>query len=529
MRIHPFFDKFEGESLTYDDLIFLPNYVAFPLDVVSLETRLTRRIRLNIPVVSSPMDTVTEADLAIALALQGGIGLIHYNMTPEQQLRAAQRVKRFKSGFVSDPITLSPLATIRDVVAVRREYGYSIVPITHDGTPHGKLVGMITKYDYSTSSEEYLNKLIKERMIPLENLVVETFENLSDDRGFDLKKANEYLLESHSAVLPIVDRDGCLRYLITRSDLEKNQNYPLAAVDGSKGLLVGAAVETWAAKAEERIDLLKDVVDVIVFDTSQGHSQYEIDLIRWTKRRYPHLEIIGGNVVTEEACLALIDSGADAIRVGMGSGSICITQEVGGIGRGQATAVYRCANACRREGVPLIADGGITKSCDIVKALNLGASSVMLGSLLGCTSEAPGKSQIKDGVRIKEYRGMGSLKSMEKGSSFRYGAQNTALRVPEGVTGMVTSRGSVGEWIPCLMQGVKQGLHKLGHPSIEKIHEDIEEGSVTLERRSEGAKREGQVHSLFEVGMERAEAPRKTGETQQKSAEKRALATLLDQ
>lgn len=502
MKIHDFFKTFAGTSLTYDDLIFLPQYVNFSLEEIDLSTQLTRNIRLNIPLVSSPMDTVTESHLAIAIALQGGIGIIHYNMSPEEQLAQVQQVKRFKNGFVSDPITLPPTATIRDVVKIRKEKGYSTIPITENGDSRGRLIGLITKYDYSTFSTAYLDKTVRERMIPEEKLTIATFDELCEHGVFDLTQANERLLDSHSPVLPIVDNAGCLLSLITRSDLDKHQNFPKAALDNSKALIVGAAVETWAKKAEQRIHLLKDVADVIVFDTSQGYTQYEIELIKWTKKNYPHLQVIGGNVVTKDACQALIDAGVDGIRIGMGSGSICTTQEVGGIGRGQATAVYECARICREKNIPIIADGGITKSSDIVKALALGASTVMAGSLLACTDEAPGRSQIKDGIRLKEYRGMGSCKAMERGSSYRYGTEKSTIRVPEGVSGMVPSRGSIAEWAPCLMQGVKQGFHKLGHCAIKKLHEKLSDNILELERRSEGAKIEGQTHSLFEVSVE---------------------------
>ncbi len=347
-----------GESLTYDDLILLPGYVDFPLESIDLSTKLTRTIRLSIPLVSSPMDTVTEADLAIALAEQGGIGMVHYNMSPERQLAELQAVKQ-------------------------------------------------------------------------------------------------------------------------------------------NGLLAGAAVETWKRKAEERLETIHEWADVIVFDTSQGNTSYEIELIQWAKQQFPHLQIIGGNVVTQEGCKALIDAGADAIRVGMGSGSICTTQEVGGIGRGQATAVYECAKVCKSADIPLIADGGIAKTADLVKALCLGADSVMLGSLFACTTEAPGKTRaLESGVRLKEYRGMGSLPSMEKGSSHRYGMGSSRLRIPEGVSGYLPSRGSMTEWVPQLVQGIKQGLHKLGRPSLGA------KGAVFLERRSEAAKREGGVHHLYEQQKE---------------------------
>lgn len=502
MQIHDFFNTFKGQSLTYDDLIFLPQYVDFGVGDVSLGTQLSRNIRLNIPVVSSPMDTVTEADLAIAVALQGGIGIIHYNMSPQEQLVQLQKVKRFKNGFVSDPITLGPDATIRDVVDIRMNRGYSTIPITENGSRHGKLLGLITKFDYSKFLENYLGMSVKDRMVPVERLAVGKFEELSEGGVFNLNRANQLLLDSHGPALPVVDQKGCLRALITRSDLEKHQNYPKAALDRNQGLLTGAAVETWKEKAEERVAVIADYADVIVFDTSQGYTQYEIELIQWVKNEYPDVDVIGGNVVTADACEALIRAGADGIRIGMGSGSICTTQEVGGIGRGQATAVYECANVCREAGVPIIADGGITKSSDIVKALALGANSVMLGSLLACTWEAPGENQIVDGIRLKEYRGMGSSKSMEKGSSVRYGTQQSAIRVPEGVSGMVPSRGSVAEWLPCLLQGVKQGFHKLGFASIDGLQKRINENGVLVEKRSEGAKREGHVHSLYEVSMD---------------------------
>ncbi len=377
MNVDLFFERFAGHSLTYEDLILLPGYVDFGLEDVDLSTQLTRTIKLNIPLVSSPMDTVTEANLALAVALQGGVGIIHYNMPPALQRVHLQKVKNF----------------------------------------------------------------------------------------FDHESPNDY---------------------------------PKASMDLSQKLLVGAAVETWAGKAEERLEAISDFVDLIVFDTSQGFTKYEIDLIRLCKKQYPHLQVVGGNVITAAAAEALIEAGADAIRVGMGSGSICITQGVGGVGRGQATAVYECARVCRRAGVPVIADGGIAKSSDIVKALCMGASTVMLGSLLACTSDAPGKEVVRNGIHLKEYRGMGSLKAMASGSAVRYEAQHSANRVPEGICGAVASRGPVREWVPSLMQGVKQGLHKLGYRNLSKITP----GNVEVEMRSKEAKREGDVHNLFEIHEE---------------------------
>ncbi|NGX57512.1 MAG: Inosine-5'-monophosphate dehydrogenase [Chlamydiae bacterium] len=502
MQIEEFFQKFEGYSLTYDDLIFLPDYVDFAPESINLKTKITREIEINTPFASSPMDTVTEVELAIATALQGGLGLIHYNMSPEEQWKQIRRVKGFKSGFGSDPLTLSPNSRIWDVVAVRNEYGFTSIPITSDGKSHGQLVGMITKYDYSTLTDEDLDKTIAERMIPADRLTIATFGELSINGTLDINKANASLVDSRSPALPIIDSKGCLKYFITRSDLEKYISCPHATSDQSKRLLVGAAVETWFEKAEERLAAIHNDVDVIVYDTSQGFTSYELDLVKWTKQHYPDLQVIGGNVVTADACEALIEAGVDGLRIGMGSGSICTTQEVGGVGRGQATAVYECSKVCLSHGVPIIADGGIRKSADIIKALCLGANAVMLGSLLACTNEAPGKTHIKDGVKVKEYRGMGSMPAMERGSSFRYGIERSALRVPEGVTGMVSSRGSIAEWIPCIMQGVRQGLHKLGMKGIDDIHRKVAQNQIKIERRSEGAKREGDIHGLYAVHTE---------------------------
>jgi len=513
MEIEEFFQKFEGASLTYNDLIFLPSFIDFGHEAINLKTKVSREIEINIPICSSPMDTVTEDTLAIAIALQGGIGFIHYNMPPLEQAKQIQKVKRFKSGFVSDLITLDPSAKIWDVVGIRNDYGFTSIPITDNGKSHGKLVGMITKYDYSTLTQEDLDKTVLERMRPVEQLSVAAIDEISENGIVDIKQANTRLVDSHSTALPVTDREGHLLYFLTRSDLEKHMSCPHATSDSSKRLLVGAAVETWFEKAEERLSAIHRDVDVIVFDTSQGYTSYVIDLVKWTKQHYPDLQIIGGNVVTPDACQALIDAGVDGIRVGMGSGSICTTQEVGGVGRGQATAVYQCSKLCQQYGVPVIADGGIRKSSDIIKALGLGANAVMLGSLLASTNEAPGQTHIRDGVKVKEYRGMGSMQAMAKGSSVRYGIQDETIRVPEGVTGMVASRGSVEEWIPFLMQGVRQGLYKLGLKGVETIHEKLLSGDMHLERRSEEAKREGDIHGLYEVHMEALSslsAPRET-------------------
>lgn len=498
MKIRNFFDKFDGESLSYDDLIFLPGFVDFALEDVDLSSRLTRDIRINNPVLSSPMDTVTQAPMAIALALQGGIGMIHYNQDIEQQREQARHVKRYQNGLVTEPVVVAPTASIAEVLEIRHRLGYSIIPVTENGDPHGRLEGLITRYSYSACRPEHLRMRVAERMVPKERLVTVTCDEITEGGVTSLEKANHSLLSSHLPALPIVDTQGCLKYLVTRSDLDKHANFPLASVDPSnKTLLVGAAVETWPQKALARLEALEEVVDVVVFDTSQGYTSYEVQLIKETKAKYPHLQLIGGNVVTEEACEALITAGVDAIRIGMGCGSICTTQEVGGIGRGQATAIYRCAELARRHGVPIIADGGIAKSSDIVKALMLGADTVMLGSLLACTEEAPGQCVIEDGIKLKTYEGMGSLAAMQRGSAVRYGTQQSQVKIPEGVTGKVSLKGNVREWIPMLMQGVKQGMHKMGVRSLSQGHALIDSNVLQVERRSEGAKREGFIHSLF--------------------------------
>lgn len=508
MHIHDFFTKFDGESLTYSDLILLPQFVDFPLEEVSLQGRLTKEISLHFPVVSSPMDTVTEAEMAIAMALEGGMGILHFNMPPEMQREQARKVKLYKNGFVSDPVALAPQAKLSEAVSIRREQGFSTIPITEDGTSHGKLLGMLSKYDYSSFRKEVLEDVVTTRMTPFEKLAVASFEELTNRGNFDLAEANRRLLESHSGALPIVDEKGRLHYLVTRSDLEKHQNFPKSSKGSKKGLLVGAAIETYPDKAKARIEMLEDLVDVILFDTSQGYTPFELELITWTKKNYPHLQVIGGSAVTREACLALCDAGADALRVGMGCGSICTTQSVGGVGRGQGTAVYQCAQAAKEYGVPIIADGGITSSSDIVKALCLGAQTVMMGSLLAGTTESPGKTQVKNGMLFKEYRGMGSLDAMEMGGKYRYGMDQSEVRVAEGVTGGVPSRGSIHSWLPILMQGVRQGLHKLGYRNLDVLTTCIRDNKVYLEKRSEGSKVEGGVHSLSLINSSGAsEAP----------------------
>ncbi len=500
MKLAALFEKFAGMGMTYDDLLFLPSYADFAPDEVDLGCQLTRKLRLEIPIVSSPMDTVTNARLAIALALQGGLGILHYNYRSiEDQIEEIRKVKRFKNGLVSHPVTLSPDDFIDEAVKIRHERGYSLIPITEDGSSVGKLVGLLTQNDYSRAFHR--GSKVFERMVPVEKLKIFTRSELIDpsSHDIDMDRANQLLLESHRPVLLLTDDDGHLEYLVTRSDLEKRETFPRAATDPrTQSLLVGAAVETYPETARERLDaLVKAGVDLVVFDTSQGYSKFEIDLVRHAKRTYPDLQVIAGNVVTAAGVRALCEAGADGIRVGMGSGSICTTQDVGCVGRAQGAAVYHCAREARRHGVPILADGGVSRTGHIVCALGLGASCVMMGSMLACTEEAPGEVEYDGGVRMKSYRGMGSMDAMKAGSAVRYSLQKQIVRVPEGVSGRVMVRGPISQWVPYLMAGVRQGLQKLGAQSISGYHTLVEKGEIGVEMKTAAARQEGTVHDVY--------------------------------
>lgn len=501
MKADELFSKFAGTGMTYDDLLFLPSYVDFAPGDVDLRCRLTRELTLNIPVVSSPMDTVTNSRLAIALALQGGLGILHYNYrTIDEQVDEVVKVKRFKNGLVSHPVTLAPDDLIDEAIRIKDELGFSTIPITQDGSSNGRVVGMLTTRDWSRSV--HAGQKISERMVPASRLATAPSETLFDPgtKDIDIGKANHTLLESHGTGLLLTDSDGHLEYLVTRSDLEKRESYPHAAIEPrTQSLLVGAAVETYPATAHQRLEaLVKAGVDVVVFDTSQGYSRFEVELVRYAKQTYPDLQVIAGNVVTAAGARALVEAGADAIRVGMGSGSICTTQEVGCVGRAQGTAVYHCSREAAAAGVPVIADGGISRTGQIVCALGLGANTVMMGSMLACTEEAPGEVEYEaGGVRMKSYRGMGSMDAMKEGSAVRYSLQSQSVRVPEGVSAKVMVRGPISQWVPYLMAGVRQGIQKLGARSVENFHQLVREGTVELEMRTAASRQEGMVHDVY--------------------------------
>ena len=474
-------------AYTYDDLIMLPGYIDFGVDEVSLATRLTRNIPLNFPFVSSPMDTVTEADMAIGMALQGGIGFVHYNNTIAEQAAAVRTVKRYENGFITNPRCLRPNATVGDAVAAKEELGFSGFPVTETGEIGSKLLGIVTSRDVDFRTD---------RSAPLTAVMTPASALVTARAGLTLSEANTIMRENKVGKLPIVAADGTLVALTSRTDLKKNRDFPFASKDANKQLRVGAAIGTRPGDRDRAAALVNEGVDVIVLDSSQGNSTYQLDMVRHLKATHPKVDVIGGNVVTRAQALSLIGAGVDGLRVGMGVGSICTTQEVCACGRAQGTAVYWAARAAAEHGVPVIADGGVGNTGHIVKALSLGASAVMMGSMLAGTEEAPGSYFFQDGVRLKKYRGMGSIEAMTSGSSKRYFAENASVKVAQGVSGAVVDKGSIRRYVPYLAQGVRHGLQDLGARSLAQLNEMREAGALRFELRSAAAIREGGVHGL---------------------------------
>jgi IMP dehydrogenase len=469
------------KALTFDDVLLVPAYSAILPKDTSLHTRLTRNISLSIPLVSAAMDTVTEARLAIAIAQEGGIGIVHKNLTAKEQAREVAKVKRFEAGVVRDPITIPPTMKIRDVIALSHQHGISGFPVVEGKT----VVGIITNRDLRF--EEELDAEARQKMTPREKLVFVK-------EGADPAEAKR-LMNKHRLERVLVVNDAFeLRGLITVKDIFKSTEHPNAAKDDQGKLRVGAAVGV-GPDNDERVELLVAAgVDVVVVDTAHGHSQGVLDRVKWVKRRFPQVEVIGGNIATADAAKALVDAGADCVKVGIGPGSICTTRIVAGVGVPQITAISNVAKALEGTRVPCIADGGIRFSGDVAKALAAGASTVMMGSMFAGTEEAPGEVILFQGRSYKSYRGMGSLGAMADGSADRYfqdSANNADKLVPEGIEGRVPYKGSVLAILYQLVGGVRSSMGYCGCATIDELREKAQFVEITS-----AGMRESHVHDV---------------------------------
>ena len=448
-------------ALTFDDVLLVPQYSEILPAQVSLQTPFTRKIQLSIPLVSAAMDTVTEDKMAITIALHGGIGVIHKNCDPESQAEMVAKVKRFENGFIRNPLILSPQHKIAEAVRVRREMGFKAIPITEDGTPDSPVVGLITRNDYLEHKHAALP--IRDRMTPVKDL-------LTAREPMDLSEANTILEESKYSKLLVLKSDRTLSALLTRRDMEKNEQFPFAAKDERKRLLVAAAVGP-AENMRVRVQALVEAgVDALVVDTAHGHSKGVIDTIKFIKKNYPKMEVVGGNIASAAAAKDLIAAGVDGLKVGIGPGSICTTRVIAGVGVPQFSAIWDVYEVAKKAKIPVIADGGIKFSGDIAKALAAGASSVMIGSLLAGTDESPGEFIYSGGQTFKYYRGMGSIAAMVRGGKERYSQAATANEklVPEGIEGKILYKGTAAAEIFQLCGGVRSSM---GYNGVKTIPE----------------------------------------------------------
>jgi IMP dehydrogenase len=469
------------KALTFDDVLLVPAFSdVLPRDT-SLKTRLTRNISLYMPLVSAAMDTVTEARLAIAMAQQGGVGIIHKNLTPAEQAREVAKVKRFESGVVRDPITVPPQMKVRDVIALTQQHGISGFPVVEGA----QLMGIVTNRDLRF--ETRLDEPVRTIMTPRERLV-------TVKEGTALAEAKA-LMHSHRLERVLVVNDAFeLRGLMTVKDITKQTEHPDACKDEHGKLRVGAAVGVGADNEERVVALAGAGVDVIVVDTAHGHSKGVLERVRWVKKNFPHVEVIGGNIATADAARALVEYGADGVKVGIGPGSICTTRIVAGVGVPQITAIANVSEALKGTGVPVIADGGVRFSGDVSKALAAGANAVMMGSMFAGTEEAPGDVFLYQGRQYKAYRGMGSVGAMKDGAADRYFQDNSAnidKLVPEGIEGRVAYKGSVGAIIFQLIGGVRASMGYCGCRTIEEMHEKAQFVQITA-----AGMRESHVHDV---------------------------------
>ena len=469
------------QALTFDDILLVPAHSNVLPKEVSLATQLTQNITLNIPLLSAAMDTVTESELAIAMAEEGGIGIIHKNMNPQHQAEHVLKVKRFESGVVSNPIVIDPNMSVQEVINLTKKHKISGLPVIENN----KVVGIVTNRDLRF--EENLNQPVKNVMTPRERLVT---VNEKASKEEVMRLLHQYRLER----LLVIDAKDQLKGLITVKDIQKSSDHPYASKDSKERLIVGAAVGV-GADTENRVDLLVDAgVDVIVVDTAHGHSQGVLDRVKWIKKNYPKTDVIGGNIATADAAKALVDVGADGVKVGIGPGSICTTRIVAGVGVPQITAIHNVAEALKNKKIPLIADGGIRYSGDVSKALAAGAYTVMLGSMFAGTEEAPGEVELFQGRSYKSYRGMGSIGAMQQGSKDRYfqdSEDNAEKLVPEGIEGRVPYKGSVKNVIHQLMGGLRASMGYVGVKTIKDMRLKAEFVQIT-----NSGIRESHVHDV---------------------------------